>query len=170
MNSSVDGQQRRIVVTLVRRNLQGWGRPLDFTVQRLRLGVIFGGLGVLFFFVRQLVTQTQLPFFITVFTLLAFLSFAMCVSFLVTHAVPFVRARNQSAMTITGKLEAVICNPQEYSSLARGEYYYVTLRPTSGPLRAYAVEAAHHADICDQQGQQVTLEVIPGIDYVVRIR
>ena len=170
MRPSVEGQQRRVVSALVRRNLQGWGRPLDFTVQRLRMGAIFGGLGVLFFFLRQPVLLTHSSFFTSVVSLLTILSFAFCFSFFLTHIVPFLRARSQVPITITGNIAAAVCDPQEYTPVSRGDYHFITFRPTNAPLRAYAVEAGLHDDVCARKGQQVTLDVIPGIDRVVRIR
>ena len=170
MNPSVEGQQRRVVNSLVRRNLQGWGRPPDFTEQRLRLGTIFGGLGAVLLFVRQVLGQTHLTFLVSALTLLALLTLAFCLSTFFTHIVPFVRARTQPPTALIGTLEAVICDPQEYSSLARGDYYFITVRPASGRLQAFAVEAEKHADICTRGGQQVMLDIIPGIDYIINIR
>lgn len=169
MNPAVDGQQRRVVNGLVRRNLQGWGRPLDFTVQRLRMGALFSGLGVVFFVLRQLVIQTGSAFLITVFSFLVLLSFAFGLSFLLTHVVPFLRARAQAATPISGKIEAVICDPQDYSLVARGDYHFITLRIPNGPLRAFAIEATQHDTICARRGERVTLDVIPGIERVVCI-
>jgi hypothetical protein len=170
MKPSVENQQRRVVSTLVRRNMQGWGRPLDFTLQRLRLGGLFGVAGAFFLVVRQLLVPTRSAFLISFIALLGLLCIAFFASTLFAHVVPFIRARTQSPLTLKGKLEAVICDPQEYTTLARGDYYFITLRPTNGALRAYAVEAAQHSDICARGGQQVTLDIIPGIEHVVGIR
>ncbi len=172
MNPSVEAQQRRVVSALVRRNLQGWGRPLDFTVQRLRMGLIFGALGAVFFVLRQSVAQSSSSsaFFSTVLSLLVLFSLAFCLSFLFSHAVPFLRARSQTTTAISGKIEAVICDARDYTAVAQGDYHFITVRTTAGPLRAFAVEAAQHQDICTRRGQQVQIEVIPGIERVVSIR
>jgi uncharacterized protein (DUF58 family) len=154
VNPSVEAQQRRVVNALVRRNMQGWGR----------------GLGAVFFIIHQVLLPTNASFLLTVLTFLVLLSFAFCLSFLFTHLVPFFRARSGATIPVSGKIEAVVCDPQEYSVVARGDYHFITLRPKNGPLRAYAVEASQRDDICTRRGQQVTLDVIPGIDRVERIR
>jgi hypothetical protein len=169
MKPSIEAQQRRVMNALVRRNIQGWGRPLDYTAQRLRQGIIFGGLGVVLFFIRQLVMPLGIDFLSTVASLLTILSFVLFLSFLFTYLVPFLRARSQTTIPISGKLEVAICEPQEMNPVARGDYHFITLRQSNGILKAYAIEAGRHEAICALRGQKVTLDVIPGIERVVGI-
>jgi hypothetical protein len=166
MNPSIEAQQRRVVSALVRRNIQGWGRPLDYTVQRLRQGIIFGGLGVVLFFVRQLVMPLGIGFLNTVTSLLTIVSFVFFLSILFTYLVPFLRGRGQTTTSVSGKLEVAICEPQEISPAARGDYHFITLRQSNGVLKAYAIEAGRHEAICALRGQKVTLDIIPGIERV----
>lgn len=170
MNPSIGLQQRRVVSALVRRNIQGWGRPLDFTVQRLRLGALFGGLAaVLYLVLRLILARAPGSFLTTALTFAIILSLAILVSFLFTHVVPFVRAVSQPQTTIQGKIEAAICNPNDYTPVAHNDYHFITLRLANGVLRPYAIEADKHAEICAQKGQQVKLRVIPGIERVVSV-
>ncbi len=168
-----DSMRRRIISSLVRRNIRGWGRPLDYTVQRLRLGSMFGITALVVAALDALLNgpqgalhgQGSTAFFLGLVFLLTFMFF---VSVVWSYLPAYLKATHQPPERVSGRIDAAICNPQEIVPVARDPYHFITLRLPNGTLRPFAIDAALHEQVC-HAGQQVTLDVIPGIERVTAV-
>jgi hypothetical protein len=168
-----DSLRRRIVSSFVRRNIRGWGRPLDYTVQRLRLGGLFGLTALVVAVIDALMNGPQgalagqgaTAVFLGLLFLLTLMFFA---GMLWSYLPAYLQATRQPPERVTGRIDAAICNPQAFVPLARDPYHFITLRLPNGRLRPFAIDAALHNQVC-HPGQQVTLDVIPGIERVTAI-
>ena len=91
------------------------------------------------------------------------------ISSLWTYGIPYFKATQQPQETIMGTVNATVCNAQEIMPIAHDLAHFVTLRLADGRLRAFAINAALHEQVC-QAGKHVTLTVIPGIEQVIAVR
>lgn len=165
--SSPAVQQQRIIRSFARRNIQGWGRPLSFTVQKLRMGGLFGLAALAFALFDGLFTGVHPTGFLGTFlNIVIILCMAMFLSALWTHGITYIRATQQPQEHITGTVNVAICDAKEAMPFARDLYHFITVRKDDGKLRAFAINPELHDQVC-QAGQRITLTVIPGIDYVV---
>ena len=168
MAISYSATQRRVIRQMVRRNTQGWGRPLAFTEQRLRLGGIMGFAALVIlsaFLALNSSGRTLLS------TVVGMVGIFLLVLFLGVwwYALPaFLRARSQPVEQVVGTVDAAICDVAEVFPFTRDPYHFVTVRQADGRLRAFAVDPQFHAQAC-QKGRRVTLTVTPGIEHVVAI-
>jgi hypothetical protein len=158
--------QQRIIAQLVRRNVQGWGKPLAFTEQRLRLAGMIGLVG-LASILLSLLTK-QISFLNVLFEFIAILALGFSAGTLWTVLPAFWQARNGAVQHITGTIDATICNVQERFRAARGDYHFITLRLPNNTLRPFAVDPTLHDELC-VKGKRVTLTVIPGIDRIEKV-
>lgn len=165
--------QQRVILAFIRRNSQGWGRPLAFTVARLRTGGI-----ALILLLALLVTDgalngasgafhptNGLSFFLTVCAIGAG---AYAISILWSAVPSYVTARSQPAQTFEGVVNAAICNAHEIMPLARTDYHFITVRGADDRLRAFAVPPEFHDQLC-HVGKRVRFTVTPGIDAIVSV-
>ena len=168
-----ESMRRRIISNFVRRNIRGWGRPLDYTVQRLRLGGMFGLTALVIAVIDAVLNglqgalngQGSTAVFLGLLFLLAFMFF---LGMLWSYLPAYLKATRQPAERVTGKIDAAICDPQAFVPVARDPYHFITVRLPNGTLRPFAIDAALHDQVC-HAGQQVTLDVIPGIDRVTAV-
>ncbi len=164
-------QQRRVIMSLVRRNSQGWGKPLAFTVERVRFGALFIGVAVVCGVADIIVSggvNGTLSFSSAANTFLGLLFvFALVLGGgVLMRALPtYLRARDKPPVTLTGTVEAVVCDAKDVFLGMREPYHFITLRLRNGTLRPFAVSAALHDQVC-RIGKQVTLTVVPGTEQV----
>jgi uncharacterized protein with PQ loop repeat len=171
MEMSVGYMQRRIISSFVSRNTRGWGRPLTFWRDRIRMGSYFGACAVAFFIINVILNhgvagvwnaQNGTTVFLNILTIFAFAYF-LWVFF--TYLIPMLRATSQPSQTITGTVQVAICNAREFVPIARDIYHFITVRLPNGTLRAFAIDPALHDQVC-QAGKEVHLIVTPGIERV----
>ncbi len=162
--------QRRVIGALIRRNVQGWGRPLMFTQKRNRLGVYVLFAGVLLLLINMaLFGWTQ--FFTYKNTLATLLQFAGVLSVLyaigifITTLPILYRAKNGAPITISGLVKGAVCNSDAIGGFPKVGYHYVTIENEKGDLKAYAVKAELHNIIC-RLGKKVTFRLQPGTEEV----
>src|SRR5579884_4218035 len=133
----MDAIQRRVLRSLVRRNVQGWGRPLAFTQQRLRLGELMGGTGIVALFV-WLITQTHGSNFVSEVALLIGVFLVILTAGLLWFSLPaFLNARSHAPERITGVVNAAICDAGAHVPVPQNmdAYHFITLRLADGRLR-----------------------------------
>jgi len=166
----MDAIQRRVLRQLVRRNVQGWGRPLPFTQQRLRLGGLLGGTGIAAALI-WLVAQSRGSGFVAEAALLIGIILVFVAAGLFWSSLPaLLRAQSQPVEHITGNVNAAICNAEEYIRTPpnMGTYHFITVRLADGKLRAFAIDPSLHDQAC-VKGKHITLTMVPGIEYVERV-
>lgn len=161
--------QRRVINYFVRRNLQGWGRPLAFTMQRLRLGGMLLGGGIVVAVIDGLVNGPNAALHLqtgsaVALGLIVVLSFIACAGFWLRAIPQFYLARTQPVQEHTGTVNAVICDVQSIAPFVKE--HFITLREGNNQLRAFAIPPELHDTVC-VPGKHLTLTVIPGIDYVM---
>jgi hypothetical protein len=170
MATQMNAMQRRVLRQLVRRNVQGWGRPIAFTQQRLRLGELLGGTGLVAL-VISLVTQSHGGNFVSQVALLIGVFLIVLTAGLLWSSLPaFLNARSHPAERITGVVNAAICDAGEHVPVPQnmGAYHFITVRLSDGKLRAFAIDPSLHDQAC-VKGKHITLTVVPGIEYVERV-
>jgi hypothetical protein len=165
-------RQRTIVRSFIRRNIQGWGRPLAYTLQRMRIGGLIGGVAVASVILDNVLLRTGLVngssivhvllYFVTLFAIV------FGGSLIASVALSWFRATRQPVEHVTGTVEATVCNPREYLLTATDLYHFITLRLPNGRLRAFAIDASLHDLVC-QRGSKLALTVVPGIEYVSEV-
>jgi uncharacterized protein (DUF58 family) len=165
--------QQRIIRTLIKRNVQGWGRPLAYTEKRLRTGALFGigalivaALNSLINGPRQIVQPATGSASALFFVMVALL--VLCASFLWTYLLPYLRATRQPHEEVSGTVDVAICNAQDILPVRQEVYHFITLRKADGTLRAFAIDPAQHQRVC-QVGQRLTVTLIPGIEQVIAV-
>lgn len=157
--------QQRIVRQLVRRNVQGWGRPLAFTEQRLRLGGYLGLAGLVALAISLNIFRHSSGFLSTLLEVSAIFLLLLAAG-IGWYALPaFLRARYQPTEQITGTVDAAICDVSAVLRFAPASYHFITVRLPTGKLRPFAIDPALHAQTCTT-GKRLTLTVTPGIDHV----
>ncbi len=162
--------QRRVIGALIRRNVQGWGRPLIFTQKRNRLGVyvLLAGVvllliniavfGLTQFFTYKNITATLLQF-------VGVLSVLYAIGIFVTTLPILYRAKNGAVTTVSGLIKGAVCNSDAIGGMPKVGYHYVTIENQKGELKAYAVKADLHDAIC-RLGKNVTFRLQPGTEEV----
>lgn len=166
--------QLRIIRSFVRRNVQGWGRPLAYTLQRLKLAGWFA-LGTLVLMVidgaingaQHALHPTNAGAVFLGFLIL--FTFALVLGSLWTYGFPYYKAVSQPQEQITGTISAVICNAQEMLNVPQEPFHFITLRQPNGQLRAFAIAPELHDQVCEV-GKKVTLSFVPGTEQVVAFK
>jgi hypothetical protein len=168
---SVSFARQRIISSFVRRNARGWGRPLAFWLDRLRLGGYFAAIAVALIIINSILNHGLAGVLaghggLTVFlNLLALLTFVFFLSSLFTYLVPILRATREASEHVSGTVQAAICDANETVPFVRSTYHFITVRLPNGTLRAFAIDPALHDAVC-HVGQEVHLTVTPGIERV----
>lgn len=172
MAYSPTGIQRRIIAQLVRKNTRGWGRPLEYTLQRLRLAGLFGavaiGVGVIDVAVNGVARALNWGTGSGVFLGVIFLFSAVFALGLLYSSLPVYLRAAEQPQVVKGKVDAVICDTESIAPFLHNTYHFITVRLTDGKLRPFALAAEMHDQAC-QVGQQVTLTVQPGTERVLTI-
>lgn len=168
---SLSLMQRRIITSFTRRNMRGWGRPLAFWRDRLRLGAYFAAAAVVFLVINIILNHGIADVLagkggVTIFLNLAFLfTFCYFLASLFTYLVPVLRATHEPPQKVTGTVQSATCNAEEIVPFVRDTYHFITMKLTNGTLRAFAIEPTLHDQVC-HVGQKVSLSVTPGIEHV----
>jgi|GEM_PF-5605966 len=175
MNSEeVTPQQRRIIMSLARRNQRGWGQPFSFTLRQMGIGIgflaaaaIFSVLDTILYGTKGAVDHQQgISGLLGLLTLLAF-------SGLVSYwwfALPaYLAARYQRIRVVSGRIKAIINNVNDILPFLGSTYTFITLEEDDGRIRAYAI-APKLAPNLGEVGSRITLEVAPGIEYVLSVQ
>ncbi len=164
--------QQRVIRVMIRRNLRGWGKPISYSLRRLRLAVPFGGIALACFALEAVIgggmkqiLQPSSPF-ATFLMILGFLALAMVGGTLWTYLPKVARARG-SRERVTGTVNAAICNPETVMRLPDMSHF-VTLRLDNGSLRPFAISPALHDQAC-RVGTRVTFTIAPGTEEVVAV-
>ena len=172
MISNRETAQRRVVNMLVRRNLQGWGKPMRYTMRRIQFGGGLLGVGIVIALLLAVLAGPQrllhpaggsvgFAWFVMVLSILGGSGFWY-------NTVPnWFIARTRPVQTFQGVVKAAICDVHETQSFVTD--HFITVRFPDGQLRAFAIPPDRHDRAC-HPGQTITLSVIPGIDYVQDIR
>jgi len=164
-------QQRRIINYFVRRTMQGWGRPLAFTIQRLRLGGLFLGVAAVLAIVDSLIFSLQGAWHpqasgAVLLTILIGLCVIACTGFWLRAVPQYYLAKVRPLQEHRGTINAVICDV--HAIIPFVDEHFITLREADGRLRAFAIPATLHDQVC-VAGKYLTLVVMPGIDYVTAV-
>src|SRR6185437_2715871 len=169
MMQNPSAMQQRIIRVFVRKNVQGWGKPLAFATQRVQLGGLFA-LAVLALIVISSVVGGGVNAILSPHS-----GFGVFLTFLIillatlwlgawwTSLIPYLRATQQPSEQVSGTVAAAICNPQEIVPFVKNSYHFITLRQMDGQLRPFAIDPELHDQVC-QVGRKLTLTVIPGIE------
>ncbi len=164
--------QRRIINYFIRRNLQGWGKPLAFTIQRLRLGGSLLAVALVSLGLDLVLNGAQQALHLAnalavLLILVTALSFIVGTSFWVRALPQYLMARGRQPEEHQGTVNAIICDAEQRAAFTHD--HFITLREADGQLRAFAIDPALHDQIC-RVGKRVTLLVIPGIDFVTGVK
>jgi hypothetical protein len=164
--------QQRVIRVMIRRNLRGWGKPLEYSIRRLRLAVPFGAIAVVCFAIEaavgggvQTILQPASPL-ASFLMILAFLTLAMVVGTLWIYLPKMWDARG-TPTHVTGIVNAAICDPEAVIRLPDISHF-ITLRLDNGSLRPFAVSPELHDQVC-QVGKRVTLTIAPGTEQIIAV-
>lgn len=172
MAYSPTGIQRRVISQLIRRNTRGWGRPMAFTLQRLRLAGLFGVVAVVTAIINVAINgaaaalnwNTTLAAFLGI----VFLFTAVFAVGLLYSSLPIYWKASGQPQIIKGTVDAVICDTETIAPFLHNAYHFITIRQADGKLKPFAIAAELHEQAC-QVGQQVTLMVQPGTEQVLTV-